>query len=76
MNDTFALIRMQLEWCGQSEVVGALKPYWWGNSYPACCYNFFELLALAGGGDIKTLGVSNCTQAQVLMPKVFASHCL
>ena len=26
-NDSFALVSMQLEWCGQSEMVGTLKFY-------------------------------------------------
>ena len=44
------------------------NPTGWGHPYPTYCYNFFELFALTGGGNIKTLGVSNRTQAQVLMP--------
>ena len=42
---------MQVQWWGYHEVVGSLKPY-------HMLKNLFELLALKGDEDGKTLGVS------------------
>ena len=42
---------MQVQWWGYHEVVGTLKPCHMLN-------NLFELIALKGSGDAKTLGAS------------------
>ena len=44
-------------------MVGTLKPYYMQN-------NLFQLYLLTGSRDTKTLGASDCTWAQVLVPSL------
>ena len=52
---------MQFQWQGYHEVVGIFKPY-------HMLKNLFELIALKGGGNAKTLGASTHAQEQALAP--------
>ena len=59
MNHSFVILWMQVHLWGYHDVVGTFKPYYGLK-------NLFEIIALKGDGDRKTLGMSTHAQVQGL----------
>ena len=69
MNHSFVISGMQVQWWGYHEVTGTIKPY-------HMLKYLFELIALKGSGDTKTLGTSTHAQVRALeLVQRARAHC-